>query len=727
MSDLFDSPRTIQTETSPNQSKVDKEKLKCINKHFISLFFLLMMLFFPHQFLQQCVFAIFGIVNSLLLLYEKEEAWKMAVFLEFLAFPLVIGGTSDLSLIPPFLLLPSFLLTMYFSGSSKLATISAFIQVASTHIIFLPLKSTTVQKEFGQEIVLMYREAVKINTLVTITLVGIVLFFDWKVNNYFESTEKLKGELSNTNNELNTKKNELERNLETEELFLLTFSHELKNSLNGLLGNLSLALESVVDPEVFGYLKQAKVCGHILRNFILNILESGKIERSSLQVTYERTDSSEWFSKLWMITCEIIRNKRLKGFMKISKNVPKFLQIDQQRLFQIVLNLTSNAVKFTKEGQVYFMVDWEDGDETMAQTGEIVIERNESSSNDDSGERTPCFVKDRSSFGFSEFAISRGMSIHDLGVSISRGVSAHELGVSIPDLGDDEKGDVSTFKIPYARSPRNQKDSFLMLDFGNRSLDSDAFVAHNESSTGILKISVIDSGCGMNKDQISKLFQKFSQVGTASEQKFGTGLGLWISKELAEKMNGTIQVKSTPGVGSVFEVRIQTTVLADCPLVHRVSSFLPRKDFNLKWFLQGEELKKAPSLTPSQQKKKVLIADDDAFNIDLMINYLRKLKCDYIVAYNGEELVKAVEDHYDEILLILTDNHMPIMNGIDAIKEIRSYLLLEMKPMLPAYLITGDHKMSENTTLAELGIEKFLSKPIEFHSFKEIIQSHFEE
>lgn len=629
---------------------------------------------------------IFGAGNITLLNLKKTAYWRTAIFVELLAVPLLASQDDQVASVSPYLLLPCCLMAIYFTKPFKLAVLHSIIQAVICYKIVIPRHISTLKKDFGQE---HYQSALA-NMLVSFFVLVVIFSFEWQREQHNTKIKKLQEDISSANIELSAKKSELERALENEEIFLLTFSHELKNSLNGLLGNLSLAIECAVDLEVFGYLKQAKVCGHILRNFILNILDTGKIEKSSLEVVYERTDATEWLSKLWTVTGELIRNKRLQGFMKISKNLPRFLLIDQQRLFQIILNLTSNAVKFTNEGHVYFIVDWEDQPDSP-QIGSLELLGSHGSSSLELKQESDCDLN-------------------------SENVDAAETEC------------FSLKQIPQSPLKKSLKDSFWKLDFKSKTLENDAlFPQQNEGSTGFLKISVIDTGCGMDPSQTAKLFNKFSQVGSEAQQKIGTGLGLWISKKLAEKMNGTISVKSRPGIGSVFEVRLQVSVLAGFPLVNRISSFVPTKKIDLKNLLQGGVDSTCNPLSPgSWNKKKILVADDDVFNVDLMGNYLRKLNCEYIVAYNGEELVDQVKKNYDDISVILTDNHMPKMDGITAIREIQKYLSSELKPMLPVYLVSGDHRVGDEAFLRSLDIKKLLSKPLEFQSFKEIIQNHFE-
>ena len=80
----------------------------------------------------------------------------------------------------------------------------------------------------------------------------------------------------------------------------------------------------------------------------------------------------------------------------------------------------------------------------------------------------------------------------------------------------------------------------------------------NTNQRGYLKIEVIDSGCGIPSDQFKNLFQKFGQVGTGSQKRLGSGLGLWISKAICTKMQGSLEVYSEPDKGSVFIALIKS-------------------------------------------------------------------------------------------------------------------------------------------------------------------------
>jgi signal transduction histidine kinase len=110
-----------------------------------------------------------------------------------------------------------------------------------------------------------------------------------------------------------------------------------------------------------------------------------------------------------------------------------------------------------------------------------------------------------------------------------------------------------------------------------------------------IELAIIDSGIGMNEQQLGRLFQAFSQADASTSSKYGgTGLGLAISKQFAQMMKGDISVSSTPGVGSTFTIRLPSNVLVKQPKVVNTGQKLTRSPF-------PEKAKKA----------RILVVDDD--------------------------------------------------------------------------------------------------------------------
>ncbi len=203
-----------------------------------------------------------------------------------------------------------------------------------------------------------------------------------------------------------------------------------------------------------------------------------------------------------------------------------------------------------------------------------------------------------------------------------------------------------------------------------------------------LKFSVRDSGIGMTGEQAAKLFQPFMQADSSTTRKYGgTGLGLTISKRLAEMMGGKIWVESRPGQGSTF-------------------SFTA--DFGL-----GKE-KARQKFKPSQDLRgmKVLVVDDSAASRDILQEMLESFSFEVTRAASGQEGITELEkaSQTRPFELVIMDWKMPGMDGIEASRRIKNHPGLSQ---IPAVVLATAYGREEVMQKAEaVGLEGFLLKPV---------------
>jgi CheY-like chemotaxis protein len=203
-----------------------------------------------------------------------------------------------------------------------------------------------------------------------------------------------------------------------------------------------------------------------------------------------------------------------------------------------------------------------------------------------------------------------------------------------------------------------------------------------------LKFSVRDSGIGMSAEQSAKLFQPFMQADSSTTRKYGgTGLGLTISKRLAEMMGGKIWVESEPGQGSTFS-------------------------FTAKFGLGKETAKKR--FRPSQDLSgmKVLVVDDNATSRDIFHDMLESFSFEVSMAASGEEGITELETaNKDEPFeLVIMDWKMPGMDGIEASKQIKSHTGLSKIPAIVLVTAYGREEIMHQAE--EAGLEGILFKPV---------------
>jgi signal transduction histidine kinase/CheY-like chemotaxis protein len=208
-----------------------------------------------------------------------------------------------------------------------------------------------------------------------------------------------------------------------------------------------------------------------------------------------------------------------------------------------------------------------------------------------------------------------------------------------------------------------------------------------------LSIDIRDTGPGIEKDQIGKLFQLFTQLDTTSKRKFGgTGLVLVLSKRLAKLLGGDVSLSQTErNVGSVFNVTID-----------------PGKPIAL---LRNAEVNGKPEASSSVDRVRplsgvrILLADDSTENQFLIGHFLESTGARLDTALNGQEAVaKALEEKYDVILM---DLQMPVMDGHEATSKLREYGFDGCIIALTAHAM-----IEERNRCLESGFDEHISKPV---------------
>ena len=460
--------------------------------------------------------------------------------------------------------------------------------------------------------------------------------------------------------ELFDAKSSLEKALDQQKTFILSFSHELRNPINSLLGNLQLVLQgevlSIKAAEMIGI---AKVCGEILLHSINNVLDTGKNEIEKLEVNSVPTHLYELFQRTWGIYSELLRQKKIQGQIRIENDVPAVVKIDSHKVNQILLNLIGNSIKFTEKGSIIVTVKW------LSQR-----KINEK-----------CFYP---------------VPYDD----VDEGVFEKEENIST----------VSTSKFPES-TPR-----FRALSHCKKYFELDDVVYPQEEVKGVLKIIVKDTGSGMKKEALERLFQKFSQVSeNISQRNIGTGLGLFITKEICQAMNGEIRAYSKLDVGTTFVVCLPT-ITAPLNRIERADS---------------EEIMEKLL----KKNLKALVADDSPFNVNLTCNYISKFGGSVVaVAHNGYDAFlkfKECRAAGKDLDVVTLDIDMPIMDGRTVCDRIREYeRQWKLKPVL-VILISGNYDKEQVDEYLDRGrghrADCFLRKPVLFSEFNRAVYSLLQE
>jgi CheY-like chemotaxis protein len=221
-----------------------------------------------------------------------------------------------------------------------------------------------------------------------------------------------------------------------------------------------------------------------------------------------------------------------------------------------------------------------------------------------------------------------------------------------------------------------------------------------------LAFSVVDTGIGLNEDQISRLFQKFSQADASTTRRHGgSGLGLAISHDLVRLMGGTLQVISHPGRGSTFAFSL--------PLEHlrQLARSAPS---------EAEESERREALARALPIMRLLVAEDNLTNQVVLRALLQPLELDLHMVSNGVEAVTAYEEGVFD--LVLMDIQMPLMSGVEAAQAIRRREAITNRARTPIVALSANVMTHHLLEYRAAGIDAHVGKPIEVEKLYAVLE-----
>ncbi len=204
-----------------------------------------------------------------------------------------------------------------------------------------------------------------------------------------------------------------------------------------------------------------------------------------------------------------------------------------------------------------------------------------------------------------------------------------------------------------------------------------------------VKISVSDSGCGMEKEVIERIFEPFFTTKKVNE---GTGLGLSVVHGIIKSHDGAITISSTPGEGTTFDI------------------FLPK--------IESVEIQEPqPSESTNKDNEVILLVDDEEIMVDVTGQILRRLGFDVVAKNNSIDALETFQEEPDKFDLVITDQVMPNMTGTQLASK-----LISIRPDISIILCSGFPENVRPEELESIGIKEFILKPISKQEIAKIIR-----
>ena len=365
--------------------------------------------------------------------------------------------------------------------------------------------------------------------------------------------------------------------------FLFNMSHDIRTPMNAILGYTNLARKETDLTQIYKYLDKINGSSQHLLALINDILEMSRIESGKVELEYVPTDLRAVFEGMRDLFSEQMKQKNMDFQVHSGQVQHPYVWCDRKNLNRILLNVLTNAYKFTPEGGTVSATLWESGS--------------------------------------------------------------------------------------------------------------------GENGYGSYEIHVLDTGIGMSKEFVEKLFNAFERERTSTVSGVeGTGLGMSITKSIVDLMGGTIDVLTAPGSGTEIIIR-------------------------LKFRLAGEEdlpdaekaAEDAPAVEPGIDfsSKRLLLVEDNQVNREIALMILEQAGFQVETAENGQIAVDMVSasqpGYYDAILM---DIQMPVMDGYEATKEIRS-LPDRTLAAIPILAMTANAFKEDEQAAIEAGMQAHIAKPVD--------------
>ncbi len=534
---------------------------------------------------------------------------------------------------------------------------------------------------------------------------------------------ELEGKVAERTAELLVAKEAAEAATEARSMFLANMSHEIRTPLNGIIGFTTLAQRTDLTPQQQGYLHKIQISSSTLLNLINDILDFSKIEAGKLDIEYTDFQLQSLLEELADLFADRVAQKDIELLIARDSTVPSALIGDPLRLRQVLINLLSNALKFTETGDIVVKV------ESVAQnTGRARLRF----SVRDSGIGIPA---DKLGTLFDSFTQADGSTTRKyggtgLGLAICKQLT-ELMGGEIHAESEPGKGSTFWLELPFERQATEHEKTYrLSVDLeGLRTLVTDDNAMAREILTETMH------AFGFKVDTATDGAEALAQLHAAQAEGRAYDLVLmdW-RMPVMDGVEASRQIRATPELSDIPIVMVTSfgrEQEREQGETIGINAFLTKPvqqsvlfDTLMQVFRQVTDETGAPRAMVTKKSvhpvglegAHVLLAEDNVINQEVAVGILSAEGIEVDVANNGREAVDmAGRKPYDAVLM---DMQMPEMDGYQAARRIRED---ERLANLPIIAMTAHAMEGDREKCLDAGMNDYVTKPIDPKQLFEVL------